>query len=132
MPHSSVGNSWKPTTQPGLSQVLECRWHPSEGTEGAGGGDCQAAFHHLSVVLVNRGGPRHLETCSAMPIYKKGSKKDLGNYKSASLTLVLRKVKKQVILSAITQHVQDNQEIRPSQHRCMKGRFLLDQPYLLL
>ncbi|GAB0181853.1 mitochondrial enolase superfamily member 1 [Grus japonensis] len=31
----------------------------------------------------------------------------------------------QVILSAITRHVQDNQAIRPSQHGVMKGRFCL-------
>ncbi|GAB0181866.1 hypothetical protein GRJ2_000651900 [Grus japonensis] len=31
----------------------------------------------------------------------------------------------QVILSAITRHVQDNQVIRPSQHGVMKGRFCL-------
>ena len=31
----------------------------------------------------------------------------------------------QVILSAITWHVQDNQMIRPSQRRFMKGRFCL-------
>ncbi|GAB0175569.1 mitochondrial enolase superfamily member 1 [Grus japonensis] len=31
----------------------------------------------------------------------------------------------QIILNAITQHVQDNQVIRPSQHRVMKGRSCL-------
>jgi len=35
---------------------------------------------------------------------------------------VLRKVTKQIILSAITWHVQDNQVIRPSQQGFMKGR----------
>lgn len=32
---------------------------------------------------------------------------------------------KQIILSAIIEHVQDNQGIGPSQHRCMKGRSCL-------
>jgi len=32
---------------------------------------------------------------------------------------------KQIIVSAITQHVQDNQVIRPSQHGFMKGRSCL-------
>ncbi|KAK4818317.1 hypothetical protein QYF61_010779 [Mycteria americana] len=51
-----------------------------------------------------------------MPIYKEGQKEDLGNYRPVSLTLVLGKVMEEIILSAITQHVQHNQVIRPSQH----------------
>ncbi|KFO06870.1 hypothetical protein N312_03050, partial [Balearica regulorum gibbericeps] len=45
------------------------------------------------------------------PIYKKGQKEDLGNYRLVSLTSLLAKVMEQVILSAIMQHVQDNQVI---------------------
>ncbi|KAK4820971.1 hypothetical protein QYF61_009437 [Mycteria americana] len=59
------------------------------------------------------------------PIYKKGQKEDLGNYRSVSLTWVLGKVMEQIILSAITWQVQDNQVIRPSQHGFMKGRSYL-------
>ncbi|PKU28807.1 rna-directed dna polymerase from mobile element jockey-like [Limosa lapponica baueri] len=39
-----------------------------------------------------------------------------------SLTSELRKVMEQIILSATTRHVQDNQAIGPSQHGLMKGR----------
>ncbi|KAK4831291.1 hypothetical protein QYF61_016761 [Mycteria americana] len=42
-----------------------------------------------------------------------------------SLTSVPVKVMEQTILSAITQHVQDNQVIRPSQHGFRKGRSCL-------
>ncbi|GAB0179194.1 mitochondrial enolase superfamily member 1 [Grus japonensis] len=59
------------------------------------------------------------------PIYKKGQKEDVGNYRPVSLALVPGKVMKQIILSAITWHVQGNQVIRPSQHGCMKGRSCL-------
>jgi len=60
-----------------------------------------------------------------MPICKKGWKEDLENYRPASLTLMPGKVMKQIISCAITQHIQDNQVIRPGQHGFMKGRSCL-------
>ncbi|KAK4821914.1 hypothetical protein QYF61_004917 [Mycteria americana] len=62
---------------------------------------------------------------NVMPTYKKGQKEDPRNYRPVSLTSVLGKVMEQIILSAITQHVQDNQVIRPSQRGFRKGRFCL-------
>ena len=59
------------------------------------------------------------------PIYKKGQKKDPGNYRPVSLTLMPGKVMEQTILSTIMWHVQDNQGIRPSQEGFMKGRSCL-------
>ena len=50
-----------------------------------------------------------------MLIYKKGCKEDPEYYRPVGLTSVPGKVVEQVILCAITWHVQDNQGIRPSQ-----------------
>ena len=47
------------------------------------------------------------------------------NYRPVSLTLVPGKVMKHIILREITQHVWDNQGIRPSQHGFMKDRSCL-------
>jgi len=60
-----------------------------------------------------------------MPIYEQGWKEDPGNYRPVSLTSVPGKVMEQIILSAIMQHIRDNQAIRPSQHGFMKGRSCL-------
>jgi len=54
-------------------------------------------------------------------VYKKGQKEILGSYRPVSLTSVPGKVVEQIILSAVTQQVQDNQMIRPSQHGFMKS-----------
>ncbi|KAJ7404468.1 RNA-directed DNA polymerase from mobile element jockey-like protein [Willisornis vidua] len=56
---------------------------------------------------------------------KKDWKKDSGNYRPVSVTSVLRKVMEQIILSAITWHVQDNQVIRPSQYGFVESRSCL-------
>jgi len=58
-------------------------------------------------------------------IYKKGWKEDPASNKPVSLTSMLGKVMEWFILSAITQHIEDNQVIRPSQHRFLKSKSCL-------
>ncbi|KAK4826515.1 hypothetical protein QYF61_010012 [Mycteria americana] len=73
-----------------------------------------------------------IRLANVTPIYKQGRKEDPGNYRSVSLTSESGKVMEQMILSAIMQHIQDNQAIRPSQHGFMKGRSCLTKPDHLL
>ncbi|KAK4831611.1 hypothetical protein QYF61_018371 [Mycteria americana] len=69
--------------------------------------------------------PADWRLANVMPIFKKGRKEDPGNYRPVSLTLVPGKLMEQIILSAITQHVENNQGIKPSQHGFRKGRSCL-------
>ncbi|KAK4815791.1 hypothetical protein QYF61_007231 [Mycteria americana] len=69
--------------------------------------------------------PADWRLANVTPIYKKGWKEDPGNYRPVSLTSVPGKLVKQIILSAITRHVENNQGIKPSQHGFRKGRSCL-------
>lgn len=60
-----------------------------------------------------------------IPIYSRDWKKDPKNYRPVSLLLMPDKVVEQIVLRAITQQIQDNQEVRPSQHGFVKGRSCL-------
>lgn len=69
--------------------------------------------------------PEDWRLADVTPIYRKGHKEDLGNYRPISLTSVPGKVMEQIILGQITQFMHGVQGIRPSQHRFMKGRSCL-------
>ncbi|KAK4832451.1 hypothetical protein QYF61_023175 [Mycteria americana] len=69
--------------------------------------------------------PADWRLANVTPIYKKGRKADPGNYRPVSLTSVLGKLMEQIILSAITRHVENNQGIKPRQHGFRKGRSCL-------
>ncbi|KAK4824987.1 hypothetical protein QYF61_022513 [Mycteria americana] len=69
--------------------------------------------------------PADWRLANVMPVFKKGRKEDPGNYRPVSLTSVLGNLMEQIILSAITRHVENNQGIKPSQHGFRKGRSCL-------
>ncbi|KAK4816232.1 hypothetical protein QYF61_013640 [Mycteria americana] len=69
--------------------------------------------------------PADWRLANVTPIFKKGRKEDPGNYRPVSLTSVSGKLMEQIILSAITRHVENNQGIKPSQHGFRKGRSCL-------
>ncbi|KAK4806849.1 hypothetical protein QYF61_012570 [Mycteria americana] len=113
----------------GHTQVYEAGWDPPESTEGACGSAHQALGEVLSIIYqqswLTGEVPVDWQLANVMPIYKKDWKEDPRNYRPVSLTSVPGKVMEQMILSAITWHVQDTQVIRPSQHGFMKGRSCL-------
>ncbi len=57
-----------------------------------------------------------------MPIYKKGSRNDAGNYRPVSLTAVVGKLLESVIRDALQKHLEDNNLIKNIQHGFRKGR----------
>ncbi|KAK4826477.1 hypothetical protein QYF61_009473 [Mycteria americana] len=69
--------------------------------------------------------PADWRLANVTPIFKKGRKEDPGNYRPVSLTSVPGKLMEQIILSAITRHIENNQGIKPSQHGFRKGRSCL-------
>ncbi|GAB0205855.1 mitochondrial enolase superfamily member 1 [Grus japonensis] len=69
--------------------------------------------------------PDDWKLANVIVIYKKAWKEDADYYRPVSLTSVLGKILEQIILSAITQHIQDNKAIRHNQHGFMKVRSCL-------
>ncbi|KAJ7401675.1 hypothetical protein BTVI_93172 [Pitangus sulphuratus] len=115
-----VSNLLQPDTH-----VCGTRWNPPKDTEAVFGRAHQTPFNHLSAVLANQGGPRQLKVGKCDTHLQEEPEEHLGQYRTVSLTSVLGKVMEQIILSAMTQHAEDNWVIRPSQQAFMKVRSYL-------
>ena len=66
-----------------------------------------------------------LTTSKKTPVFKKGKKEDLGNYRPVSLTSIPEKVMEQLILELIIKQVEEKKVIRTSQHGFTKGKSCL-------
>ncbi|GAB0203996.1 mitochondrial enolase superfamily member 1 [Grus japonensis] len=69
--------------------------------------------------------PRDWRKANVTPIFKKGKKEDLGNYRPVSLTSIAGKVMQQLILGIISRHKKDKKVIRSSHHGFIKGKSCL-------
>ncbi|CAM4548919.1 unnamed protein product [Lepidochelys olivacea] len=69
--------------------------------------------------------PDDWKKANVVPIFKKGKKKDPGNYRLVSLTSVPGKIMEQVLKESILKHLHERKVIRNSQHGFTKGRSCL-------
>jgi len=69
--------------------------------------------------------PEDWRKANVTPVFKMGKKEDPGNYRLVSLTSIMGKVMKQLILEVINKQVEEKKFIRSSQHGFTKGKSCL-------
>ena len=66
--------------------------------------------------------PEKWREATVIPIFKKGSKGEAGNYRPVSLTSVPCKVMETIVKDKLVEHLEENNLIRTSQHGFLKGK----------
>ncbi|GAB0176329.1 mitochondrial enolase superfamily member 1 [Grus japonensis] len=69
--------------------------------------------------------PEDWRKASVTPVFRKGKKEDLGNYRPVSLTSIPGKVMEQLILEVISKHVEEKKVIGSGQHGFTKEKSCL-------
>ncbi|PKU43583.1 rna-directed dna polymerase from mobile element jockey- hypothetical protein [Limosa lapponica baueri] len=69
--------------------------------------------------------PEDWRKANVIPVFKKGKKKDPGNYRPVSLTSIPGKMMERLVLAIISKHMEEKKAIRSSQHGFTKGKSCL-------
>jgi len=69
--------------------------------------------------------PEDWRKANVIPVFRKGKRKEPGNYRPVSLTSMPGKVVEQLILEVIIKQVEEKKVIRSSQHGFTKGKSCL-------
>ncbi|PKU36059.1 rna-directed dna polymerase from mobile element jockey- hypothetical protein [Limosa lapponica baueri] len=69
--------------------------------------------------------PKDWRKANVTPVFKKGKKEDLRNYKPVSLTSLPGKMVERLILGVISKHMKEKKALRSSQHGFTKGKSCL-------
>mgnify|MGYP003433312545 FL=1 len=66
--------------------------------------------------------PQEWRMAEVVPIFKKGARTQVGNYRPVSLTSVVCKIMERLIRKALLKHLIDNRFLAETQHGFVQGR----------
>jgi len=126
---SKLTRSWI-TTEKVRRQIRKLKPHSAAGPDGIAPRLLKSCENQLAPVLamIYRKSlklgqvPDEWKVANVVPIYKKGSKADPGNYRPVSLTSVCCKMLESILKQDIMDHLTRNRLIRNSQHGFMKNK----------
>ena len=72
--------------------------------------------------------PNDWKKANIVPVFKKGSRFQVGNYRIISLTSVICKVNESLLKEHIVDHLDKNNLIHRSQHGFMRKKILFNKP----